>query len=63
VGAFEVARGVDLDSLLAAPPDRMWEAAGGRIETIADAVTARLGDEQRRKWYQRFLGMNLPADL
>lgn len=63
VGAFEVAQGVDVGALLAETPDRMWEAAGGRIESISDAVTARLGDEQRRKWYQRFLGMNLPADL
>lgn len=57
--ALEVAEGVDLDSVLALPPEKRWEAAGGKIELLREAAAAQLGEIQRRLWYERFLGLKL----
>lgn len=59
MGALEVATDMELDSVLAAPLESRWEVAGGRLETLEEASTARLGDLQRRKWYKRFLDLDL----
>jgi len=60
LGALEVAPGVDIETLLRAPVEERWQVAGGTIDTLADARTAQLGDVQRRKWYQRFLEIDVP---
>jgi len=59
MGALEVAEGVELDDVLNEPLEKRWQVAGGRIETPEEAATARLGDLQRRKWYKRFLDLDL----
>mmetsp|Transcript_99593 Transcript_99593/g.260171 ORF Transcript_99593/g.260171 Transcript_99593/m.260171 type:complete len:608 (-) Transcript_99593:20-1843(-) len=58
-GALEVVEDVDLQEVLSVPRGERWTAAGGRIETLADAVEARLGDVQKKMWYKRFLGLDL----
>lgn len=63
LGGFEVAEGVTLPEATAVPTEERWAAAGGRIRTLQDALTAAQGDEQRRRWYKSFLGLEADADL
>lgn len=61
-GALEVVEGVTFNDVLNVPSEERWEAAGGRIETVSEAATSKLGDVQRRKWYDKFLGLELPSE-
>merc|ERR1740121_314722 len=62
LGALEVAKGVQLRELLAVPASERWRVAGGRIDSLEEAALAAAGDVQRRKWYQRFLGLDVELD-
>jgi len=59
LGALEVVEGVDFQDLIDTPAEERWQEAGGRIKTLGELATARLGDTQRLKWYSRFLGLRL----
>lgn len=59
LGALEVVRGVELSDILSTPREDRWEAAGGRIRTVRDAVEAQLGDVQLQLWYKHFMDVDL----
>lgn len=54
LGAFEVTD-VDVREVVKVPVDERWQFAGGRIDSLADARSANLGDVQREKWFKRFI--------
>lgn len=58
--ALEVVPNASLRDILDAPPAERWAVAGGQVPTLREARLAALGDEQRRQWYLRFLGLRLP---
>ena len=37
----------------------LLEAAGGRLETLADVRAAALGDAQRQRWFRRFFRLRM----
>lgn len=59
IGAFTVANDVDLEEMVDLPVAERWAAAGGTIDTIAEAQSAQLGDVQRQKWYKKFLDLDV----
>lgn len=61
LNALQVVSDVDLDVLLGTESADMWQAAGGKLETLAEVSAAAQGDKQRRKWYRAFLELNLAA--
>ncbi|CAE8718711.1 unnamed protein product, partial [Polarella glacialis] len=61
MGAFEVTQTrVALDELLAAPVAERWQIAGGKIDSLKEAATAKLGDVQQKMWYKRFFDIDFP---
>ncbi|CAE7375256.1 unnamed protein product [Symbiodinium sp. CCMP2456] len=54
LGAFEVTD-VDVREVVKVPVDERWQFAGGKIDSLADARSASLGDVQREKWFKRFI--------
>jgi len=61
LSALEVVSNVNLEGLLGTKSSDMWQAAGGKLEKLAEVTAATLGDKQRRKWYRAFLQRNLAA--
>lgn len=62
LGALEVAQGVDMQTVVSTPRDARWELAGGKVQGLRESWMAAIGDVQRRKWFERFLGMELGSD-
>jgi len=60
-GALEVVEGAQLSDVMGVPAEERWAAMGGKLESLAEAATASLGDKQRRTWYSRFLGVELDS--
>lgn len=56
-GAVEVAHDVGVQEVLAAPRERRWLLAGGKVSSMWERSLESLGDEQQRRWYMRFLGV------
>jgi len=61
ISALQIGSNVDLEAVLGTKSTDMWQAAGGKLETLADVTAATQGDKQRRKWYRSFLQLNLAA--
>lgn len=59
LGAFEIVDGVDIQAVLAAPPQERWHMTGGSISSIVEAQTSQFADVQRAKWFKRFLNVDV----
>ncbi|CAJ1345371.1 unnamed protein product [Effrenium voratum] len=58
LGALELTE-ASLQELLSVEPEERWRAAGGHLRTLRETELAQLGDKQRRKWFKRFLDLDL----
>lgn len=59
LGAFEIVDGVDIQAVLAAPPQERWHITGGNISSISEAQSSQFADVQRAKWFKRFVNMDI----
>merc|ERR1719145_215196 len=63
LGGLEVVQKTTVDDITKVPSHQRWHAAGGTVISLSEASAAAAGDRQRRKWYRRFLGLELKADV